>query len=250
MRDAVVGPDAGIPSLVATAPDAEPPTWTADPRALQILIAEHSSLTASRSLSWNEAFSRTSIFFTSLSAAAVALALVGQATAFGGVFAAFLLIILPLMLFLGVATLVRLGQANNEDVTWVYGINRIRAGYVELVPGIEEMFVTGHGGSGEAMMRTFGFDPSGVRGQNTRLHALVTVPAVVGVVDAALAGIIVGFVAELATSSIAFAVASGLITLLAGVVVSAVYGRRTFVRHSARLRALDRARLARRAGQG
>lgn len=245
MPEAVAGSQPDTASPTAASPDPGPPSWTADPRALQILIAEHSSLSASRSLSWTEAFSRTSIFFTSLSAAAVALALVGQATAFGSTFAAFVLIILPLILFLGIATLVRLGQANNEDVTWVYGINRIRAGYAALVPGIEETFVTGHGWSPEMMMRSFGFDPTGARGENTRLHALVTVPAVVGVVDAALGGIIVGFVVELASSSIPLAVGSGLVVLVAGVVAGAAYGRRTFVRHFARLAAFESARLTR-----
>ena len=63
-----------------------------DPRTILSLTTEHASLSAARALAWNESFSRTATFFTSLSAAGVAMALVGQATAFGGAFAPFVLV--------------------------------------------------------------------------------------------------------------------------------------------------------------
>jgi len=50
---------------------------------LQILSTEHWSLLASRSLAWNESFSRADMFLSTLSGAIVALALVAQATEFG-----------------------------------------------------------------------------------------------------------------------------------------------------------------------
>ncbi len=46
---------------------------------LQILSTEHWSLLASRSLAWNESFSRAGMFLSTLSGAIVALALVAQA---------------------------------------------------------------------------------------------------------------------------------------------------------------------------
>jgi len=55
----------------------------------QILATEHWSLLATRSMTWNEIFSRASMFITVLSAAVVALALVAQATAFGSGFRLF-----------------------------------------------------------------------------------------------------------------------------------------------------------------
>src|SRR5215212_4279884 len=90
-----------------------------DPRAPQLLATEHWSLLAQRSMSWNEAFSRTGTFLSTLSAATVALALAGPAMAFGEGFALFALIVLAVTLFLGVATYVRLVQVNNEDILWV-----------------------------------------------------------------------------------------------------------------------------------
>jgi hypothetical protein len=74
----------------------------------QILATEHWSLLATRSLSWNEAFARASMFLSLLSGAVVALALVAQATAFGQAFALFAMLILPVVLFVGLATFVRL----------------------------------------------------------------------------------------------------------------------------------------------
>ncbi len=75
---------------------------------LQILTTEHWSLLSTRALSWNEAFSRATMFLSVLSGAVVALALVAQATAFGEGFMTFALLILPVVLFVGVATFMRL----------------------------------------------------------------------------------------------------------------------------------------------
>src|SRR5881628_1401944 len=77
---------------------------------LQILSTEHWSLLASRSLAWNESFSRAGMFLTPLTGAIVALGLVGGATGFGEAFTLFALVILPVVLFIGVATWIRLGS--------------------------------------------------------------------------------------------------------------------------------------------
>jgi len=82
---------------------------------LQILTTEHWSLLSARSLGTTEAMSRASIFVAALSGAVVALALVAQATDFGDGFVAFALVLLPVVYFLGVATVARLGQVNLED---------------------------------------------------------------------------------------------------------------------------------------
>ena len=78
------------------------------PHALQILTTEHWSLLASRQLGYTEAMSRASIFVAALTGSVVALALVGQATAFEDAFVAFALVLLPVVFFLGVVTIVRL----------------------------------------------------------------------------------------------------------------------------------------------
>ena len=65
------------------------------PDAVAILATEHWSLIAARSLLWNEAYSRTTIFLGALSAAIVALALVANATGFGPRTATLALVLLP-----------------------------------------------------------------------------------------------------------------------------------------------------------
>ena len=110
---------------------------------LQILSTEHWSLLASRSLAWNESFSRAGMFLAALSGAIVALALVAQATSFGDGFRIFGLIVLPVVLFIGVGTAFRMGFANYHDAVCVMGMNRIRAGYLRLAPDLDEYFVMG-----------------------------------------------------------------------------------------------------------
>ena len=53
------------------------------PDGATILATEHWSLLGTRSLIWNEAMSRTTVFLTVLSASIVALALLADATGFG-----------------------------------------------------------------------------------------------------------------------------------------------------------------------
>ncbi|HEY8755067.1 MAG TPA: hypothetical protein VIN65_01765 [Candidatus Dormibacteraeota bacterium] len=62
-------------------PPAGPEPGTAS--KLQILATEHWSLLATRSMTFNEAMSRVTIFLAILSGAVIALALVAQADRFG-----------------------------------------------------------------------------------------------------------------------------------------------------------------------
>jgi hypothetical protein len=111
----------------------------------QLLATEHWSLLATRAMTWNEVFSRASMFVTVLSAAVVALALVAQVTAFGPGFRLFALLMLPIVLLVGVATDLRLSAANADDLGLVIGMNRLRHAYLELAPELEPYFVTGRG---------------------------------------------------------------------------------------------------------
>ena len=112
------------------------------PHALQILSTEHWSLLSARSLGYTESLNRVSMFIAALSSAVVALALVAQATDFGTGFHAFALVLLPVVWFLGLVTIVRLGQVNREDAVWMQGMNRIRHAYLEIAPELEPYFVT------------------------------------------------------------------------------------------------------------
>src|SRR5437870_8755880 len=83
------------PSPAPRLGDGAPTVETSPAMRLQILSTEHWSLLASRSLAWNESFSRAGMYLTTLSGAIVALGLVGGATGFGQSFTLFALVILP-----------------------------------------------------------------------------------------------------------------------------------------------------------
>ena len=123
---------------------------------IAILSTEHWNLLATRSLSWSESFSRASMFLTVLSGAVVALALVAQATGFGDGFTLFALLALPVVLFVGATTFVRLVEVNNEDVHWVYGMNLLRHAYLDMEPDLEPYFVSGSASDAAAIVKTYG----------------------------------------------------------------------------------------------
>jgi hypothetical protein len=159
-----------------------------DPRTMQILSTEHWSLLATRSLSWSESFARAGLFLSVVSATAVALALVGQATDFGDRFVAFALVMLPVDLFVGLATFTRLDEVNGEDAVWVAGMNRIRHAYLEVNPGLAPYFITGSTDDPSGLEKTYGIHRPG----NVLAHWVVTMPGMVAVIDGVLAGLIVG----------------------------------------------------------
>ena len=158
---------------------------------LQILATEHWSLLASRNLAWSESFSRAGMFLTTLSGAIVALALVAQATAFGEGFRAFALVILPIVVFIGVATLLRLGIANYHDVVCVVGMNRIRAAYIELAPDLQRYFVMGWHDDWRGIDITMAHEPT----HSAFVWLMASVPMLVAVVNGALVAAIAALLA-------------------------------------------------------
>jgi len=188
-------PDQVKPPVLAAAVDpltGGPDGGGSPPAArLQILATEHWSLLSTRGLSWNEAFSRAAMFLSALSGAVVALALVAQATAFGPAFVTFALLIVPVVLFLGVATFVRLVEINREDVRWVIGMNLLRHAYLEASPELRPYFVTGWHDDEAGIMATFGAraGPGGFG------HEFVTTPGVLAVIDGVLTGVLTAIVA-------------------------------------------------------
>ena len=153
---------------------------------LQVLSTEHWSLLASRSLAWNESFARAGMFLSALSGAIVALALVAQATTFGDGFRLFALVILPVVLFIGLTTLLRLGLANYHDGICVVGMNRIRAAYFERVPEVRRYFVMPGNDDDAAIWRAMAMDPA----IPMPIILLASAPTLVAVLNAVLAAVI------------------------------------------------------------
>jgi hypothetical protein len=129
-----------------------------DTNAAAILAAEHWSLLAARSLIWNEAMSRATVFLTVLSASIIALALLADATGFGEKTMTLALVLLPVVFLLGIATYTRLVQINTEEFQLVLAMNRLRHAYLHIEPGLEPYFTTGHHDDERGVIATYMFD--------------------------------------------------------------------------------------------
>ena len=182
------------------------------PAAGQILATEHWSLLATRSLIWNEALSRASVFLTVLSATIVSLALLADATGFGTETTVLALVLLPIVFLLGIGAYARLVQINTEEFQLVLAMNRLRRAYMELEPGLEPYFTTGHHDDERGLLATYMlYRPSRLW---LWIHFVVNTPTIVATVDAALAAAIVVLLLQLANAPlIAMVAAAGLVFL-------------------------------------
>jgi hypothetical protein len=157
---------------------------------LQILATEHWSLLASRSLAWNEAFSRAAMFLSTVAGAIVALALVAQASEFGKGFRLFALVILPVVLFIGIGTMLRLRSANYHDAQCVVGMNRIRAAYLELAPDLAPYFVMGTSDDAAGISKTMAVGPT----HSYAVQMIAATPTMIATLNSVLFGAIVSLV--------------------------------------------------------
>ncbi len=197
-----------------------------DARVIQILATEHWSLLASRTLSWNESFSRASMLLATLSAAVVALALVAQVATFGQGFIVFALIVLPFVEVLGLGTFARLGEANGEDVRYIQGMNRIRHAYLEIAPHLQPYLVTSANDDLASIFSTYGITPVSTYSiGRRRLHyAFVTTQGMVGILNAMLGAVFASLLAVLIGASAPLAVAVGALAFAAAFGLQLVYG--------------------------
>jgi hypothetical protein len=156
----------------------------ADPRALQILTTEHWSLLATRSLAYNEAFSRASMFLSFLSATLIVIGFLVSALGLTPTVGLLASILLGADLFIGLATLSRLVGANAEELECVRGMDRIRHAYRDLVPGLASYFVTGFHDDTQGVLATYGGMTASPGPLGNLVHGLGTTIGMIGVIDA------------------------------------------------------------------
>jgi hypothetical protein len=183
------------------------------PHAAQILGTEHWSLLAARSLIWNEAQSRATVFLTVLSASIIALALLADATGFGAQTTTLALVLLPVVFLLGLAAYARLVQINTEEFQLVLAMNRLRHAYLTIEPGLERYLTTGYHDDEQGVIATYMLH--GPSRQWLWVHFLVNTPTIVATVDAALAAAVVVLVLQAAEAARVVAVAGGGVAFLA-----------------------------------
>ena len=158
---------------------------------LQILSTEHWSLLASRSLAWNETFSRAGMYLSTLSGAMVALGLIVGADGFNDPFYVFALVILPVVLFVGIGTWLRMGASNYHDAITIVGMNRIRAAYLEIAPELEPYFVMGVNDDARGVGLTMALPPH----TPTVAFLISATPFLVMVLNSVVAGAILAIIA-------------------------------------------------------
>lgn len=181
-----------------------------DPRALQILTAEHWSLLTARSLVYNETFTRAGMFLAFLSATLLVLGLISTASGFSDGFLVVTVIFLSLDLFIGLATVGRLFLAGAEDLRYLQGMNRLRHAYHEMVPGLDPYFISSHHDDPRSVGSYYA---AGLKfGPAARFAlGLTTTGAMIWVICCAVAAGLVGVIVLLASHDGALAALGGLI---------------------------------------
>ena len=216
-------PNAGLPMEAAPTPGPAP---TPVQVRLQILSTEHWSLLASRSLAWNESFSRAGMYLSTLSGAMVALALVAGLDRQGDAFFLFAIVLLPVVLFIGIGTLFRLGFSNYHDAMCVVGMNRIRGAYLEIAPDLAPYFVMSPHDDATGIAVTMAVPPF----RGLWMFILGATPFLVMVLNAIVAAAIVAIVALRTGATVAVVVLSALGTFLVVLGIESRSGRRNMER--------------------
>ena len=204
---------------------------SADGVKMQILATEHWSLLATRSLGYTDSFGRANMFFAVLSGAVIALALIAQGGRFDTTFYVAAILLLAIVFFVGMATIARIGHLNAEDAHWLMGMNRIRHAYLEMHPELSKYFVTGQHDDMHGVLTTLGMTATlpGQRLLPDIGHGFQTLPGMLTIIVAAVAGAWGALVAASLGAPVAVSVAVGAVCFLITVVGNAIFARRGIV---------------------
>jgi hypothetical protein len=165
------------------------------PAAVTFVTTEHFTLQGARSSTIAEATGRATMFLGAVSGGLVALGLIATAAGVRTAFYAFALILLPTLVFVGLATFNRVLQSGIEDLGYASRIARLRgyyfqyapelAGYLLSVPPAERLHLQAIGGG--------------------RSQKFLTAAAMVGLVTAVLAGSAAGLLAAVVAGHVLIA---------------------------------------------
>ncbi len=192
------------PETPPPAPPVSPVASLDDPRVLQILSTEHWSLLSSRSLAYNEAFTRGGMFLSFLSMSFVALALLAQGMSFGQEFLTIAAIVLAFDFVIGLTTYGRIIGANEDDLRAVHGMARIRHGYTQIAPIVTPYFTSGTHDDVAGINLSYGDPPS--TGAGLVLYGLTTSGGMIGLIVSMVGGVLTGVLSLMVGASGAGAV--------------------------------------------
>ena len=215
-------------------PAATAPATMDDQRFLQVLTTEHWSLLTARSLAYNEAFIRASMFLTFLSMSFVGLALIGPPLNFDRNFLVIAAILLAFDALIGLLTFVRVANCNAEDLRAMHGMNRIRHGYVQVVPPSARYFITGTNDDARSVIASYGFADSGSAVEDVA-YGMSTSLGLVGLVLVLVAGTFTGVLTLLFDAAWPIPVVAGLVVAVALLAVCVAWAFRGALRAQASL---------------
>lgn len=190
----------------------------------QLLATEHWGLLASRSTAQAEVLTRISMFLTFTSASVVSVALVGQATGFSDAFVLLAVVVLFIDAAIGLLTQLRVMNVAHEDLMYVTAMNRLRAAYVDLDPGVAPYLMASHHDDEAGSVQTYYF--FGNRGSFS--HVAGSSMIFMTTANAALIAILAGLLVTLAGGGTAPAAVTGAGCGAAFLAVSAARGYRSY----------------------
>lgn len=179
---------------------------------LSIVTTEHTALETARSATIFEANGRVSSYLATVSGGVVAFAFIGEAASLDQTFHLFLLVLLPILLFIGIVTFERTLQSGIEDGILARRIHRLRRYYLDVAPGLADYLAPPAADDGPAtVMRQIGIT-------TIRWQTFVNTAGMVRVVNSVIAGILIGVSAHMLAATLLAAVPLGIVAfLLSGV---------------------------------
>ena len=213
-----------------------PATSLLDPRALQILSSELSSLQSARALAYNEAFTRAGMFLAFLSMSFVALALVAQAIPLDRDFLLVAAVVLAFDLVVGLTTYGRIIGTSHEEYRAVYGMARIRHGYGEIAPVVLPYFTSSIHDDLPGVMVSYGSPPT--RGFGAAVYQLTTSGTMIGLIVSMIGGVLALVVTLLVGASVQVAIGVAAVAALGVFVALGVMTIRFYLRVQASLQVL------------
>jgi hypothetical protein len=156
----------------------------------QLLGHEHSSLLSTRAMTWSEVMSRITAQLTFTSAVLVVLALTVNNHNLQESFRPLAVGLGFALLLTGTLTTLRVHYASLEDAQLMRGMNRLRAGYVALDPGLEPYLTTGFTDDRPGLVRTYGLGYTRSGAQQVMASAIFFSSVVNGLVAGGWVGIL------------------------------------------------------------
>jgi hypothetical protein len=193
-------------------------------RRVQMLATEHWGLLAARSTAQNEVLARITIYLALVSAVLITIGLLGQASDFRRWFPAAALSLLAFLLLIGLLTQVRVFNVSEEDMMFVVAMNRLRSGYVDIDPTLEDLFLEATTDDIRGMEITYSF----LRRRGNGSQATGGSAFLISLVNACVLGVLVGGLAATLGAALLWAVLVGAVLSLAFAAATVTAGYRGF----------------------